>query len=180
MRFVTSDHHFGHENILDLEDRPFDSVSDMEEKLAARWNEVVSPSDVVYHLGDMCYQDATTHEYWNDRLNGSLILVEGNHDYVEPEVAEFPVVQSCAVTSSSVMFALQHENFNWDSDKWLIHGHTHSNTKALCRHNNMVNVSVEVTNYYPVPLQLISEEIYYGGHGDKWTWEWDHDSPVYQ
>ena len=50
--FFTSDHHFGHQNIIRHCQRPFGGAAEMDEELIRRWNERVRPGDEVYHLGD--------------------------------------------------------------------------------------------------------------------------------
>jgi calcineurin-like phosphoesterase family protein len=50
--FFTSDHHFGHENIIRYCNRPFTSVQQMNEIMILRWNGAVLPEDEVYYLGD--------------------------------------------------------------------------------------------------------------------------------
>ncbi|WP_258934193.1 hypothetical protein [Nesterenkonia pannonica] len=49
--FFTSDHHFGHANIIRYCDRPFADVAEMDEAMIDRWNETVSPDDEVWVLG---------------------------------------------------------------------------------------------------------------------------------
>lgn len=86
-RFFTSDHHFGHANILVYEDAlrrnthgvRFQSVSDMDAYLIDQWNAAVSPTDTVYHLGDLSYKYATIEEVL-PFLNGKITLIVGNHD----------------------------------------------------------------------------------------------------
>ena len=51
--FFTSDHHFGHTNILKFCNSPFNSIEQMNEELIKRWNEKIGPDDEVYHLGDL-------------------------------------------------------------------------------------------------------------------------------
>ncbi len=77
----TSDLHFGHENVLRFDNRPFSSVEEMDEELIRRWNNKVNPGDLVYVLGDMIWKTR------NDdapnlikSLNGQIILIKGNHD----------------------------------------------------------------------------------------------------
>jgi hypothetical protein len=71
--WYTSDHHFGHKNIIAHNSRPFASVEEMDEALIARWNSVVGPDDVVYHLGDFSFGPQA---YYLPRLNGEKHLVQ--------------------------------------------------------------------------------------------------------
>ena len=78
--FVTSDQHFNHKNIIKYCDRPFSSVEEMNEELIKRWNAVVSKDDTVFVLGDFFMGRLTEIEDILSRLNGHIMLVEGNHD----------------------------------------------------------------------------------------------------
>jgi hypothetical protein len=51
--FVTSDTLFSHARIIEVVDRPFNSVEEMDAELARRSNETVAPDDIVLHLGDL-------------------------------------------------------------------------------------------------------------------------------
>lgn len=85
--FFTSDHHFGHANILVYEDEmrrdacgaTFSSVREMDEYLIRRWNDTVAQGDLVYCLGDFCYN----YQQMSEVLplpNGKKVLIVGNHD----------------------------------------------------------------------------------------------------
>lgn len=80
MDFFISDTHFGHKRILELCNRPFDTVEQMNDWIVKRWNETVKPEDTVYHLGDVAL--GPIHESLANvkRLNGYKILIDGNHD----------------------------------------------------------------------------------------------------
>lgn len=81
--WLTSDTHFSHKNTLRYDGRPFFTVKSHDESLIKRWNSVVSKDDFVYHLGDVTMR-------WQNlkriipRLNGTIILIVGNHDLIFP------------------------------------------------------------------------------------------------
>ncbi|MCF4165509.1 metallophosphoesterase family protein [Zavarzinia compransoris] len=76
--FFTSDTHFGHERMVRL--RGFASKDAMDAALIERWNRIVGPDDTVHHLGDVSFRNTSETRDILERLNGTLHLVEGNHD----------------------------------------------------------------------------------------------------
>ena len=79
--FFTSDLHFGHENVLRFDNRPFETVAEMDEELMKRWNAKVDKGDLVYILGDMIWRASTNEApVLLRKLNGQKILIKGNHD----------------------------------------------------------------------------------------------------
>jgi len=75
--FFTSDHHFGHTNIIKFCNRPFANVDEMNEELIRRWNEKIAPGDEVYHLGDFALITPEKLNEILDRLNGTIYLIAG-------------------------------------------------------------------------------------------------------
>ena len=79
--FFTSDMHFGHENVIKFDNRPFKTVEEMDEELIRRWNAKVGKGDLVYVLGDMIWKSRNGDaEQLIKSLNGQIILIKGNHD----------------------------------------------------------------------------------------------------
>lgn len=79
--FFTSDLHFGHEKVIKMDNRPFNSLEDMEEELIKRWNRKVAKEDRVYVLGDFIWKTAKNKaETIIKQLNGQIVLIKGNHD----------------------------------------------------------------------------------------------------
>lgn len=81
MRWWTSDHHFGHANIIKYSNHPFADLDEMNEAMVDRWNDVVADGDDVWIVGDLVLGQLTVNlsaHVW--RLKGRKILVPGNHD----------------------------------------------------------------------------------------------------
>lgn len=79
VRFI-SDLHFGHKNILRYDNRPFDSVEEMDEAMTSLWNDTVGEYDVTYILGDISWLSPKKTADAIAQLNGKKVLVRGNHD----------------------------------------------------------------------------------------------------
>lgn len=78
--WVTADHHFGHANIIKYCKRPFSSQEEMDEAMVRRWNSVVEPDDMVYHLGDFTLGGRDHFLRYVERLNGYIVFIPGGHD----------------------------------------------------------------------------------------------------
>ncbi|MEN3142342.1 hypothetical protein ABDF71_10030 [Ochrobactrum sp. WV_118_8] len=79
-KFYMADTHFGHEAIIGLCNRPFNSIREMDDYMVDAWNSAVRPTDIIYHLGDFCFGSAAYAKHIFRRLNGRKILILGNHD----------------------------------------------------------------------------------------------------
>ena len=82
--FYISDLHFGHFNIIRYDNRPFRNVDEMDNTLINNWNRAVSNDDFVYILGDISWHDEDKTAEIFKKLNGTKILVKGNHDNIKP------------------------------------------------------------------------------------------------
>lgn len=82
--YITSDMHFGHVRIIDFCDRPYGSLEEMNEALVTLWNETVKPEDFVWVLGDAVMGKRDETLKYIGRLNGTKVLIPGNHDYCHP------------------------------------------------------------------------------------------------
>ena len=80
MIFYIADWHYGHNNILAIDNRPFVTIEQMNTSLVDRWNAAVTSADTVYVLGDMFWSGETKAIPVLDSLSGKKILIRGNHD----------------------------------------------------------------------------------------------------
>jgi calcineurin-like phosphoesterase family protein len=147
--------HFGHENIIKLANRPFSSIEEMDETLIDNWNKTVRKTDTVYHLGDFSYKGATRPTDYLNRLNGSIVLIQGNHDPIlwGHKYYEFK--------ENKRLFVL----FHYPIEEWngyfrgAVHIHCHTHKPELISAKNRFNVTVEATNYKPISLEEILSHV---------------------
>lgn len=80
-RFIIGDNHFYSASMIDIENRPFESVSEMNEYMIKMWNGVVTDDDTVFHLGDFIEsnEESKIVDILNS-LHGKIVLVRGNHE----------------------------------------------------------------------------------------------------
>ncbi len=78
--FFTSDLHLGHEKIIELCNRPFHSITQMNQHIVWNWNDVVKDEDNVFVLGDLALGKLDESLIWAKYLRGNKYLVPGNHD----------------------------------------------------------------------------------------------------
>jgi calcineurin-like phosphoesterase family protein len=149
--FFFSDPHFGHYNIIEYAARPFQTSAEMDAAIIANWNQVVTPDDHVFLLGDVAIQNPEkTHEILH-RLHGTITLVLGNHDNRNEmeKTGRFDLVSPYPILYDN-FFLLSHEPVfvNEQCPFCNVHGHTHGN-----RFENTllhVNVSAECVDYTPL------------------------------
>lgn len=160
--FIISDTHFGHNNILNFTNkdgtqlRKFKSIIDHDELMIENWNKVVSNKDKVYHLGDVGFFSFSRCADVLKRLNGTKILIKGNHDHFKLSQYQqyFKDIRASHILDK---FILTHIPIHPESlYKWRanIHGHVHTNS---LKDNNYFNTSVEVINYTPINFEVIRE-----------------------
>jgi len=167
-RFITADLHLGHENICNgkLEGtRPFVDYQEMDEAIVENWNSRVRPRDIVYVLGDVAFgitkRDSLRHL---PRMNGSKVLVMGNHDYradiFVDYFAKIMAYKDLKIAGRKVV--MSHIPIHpvcldrWDLN---LHGHLHGNT--IEGDNRYICVSMEQNKYHPfseMEIESIIEE----------------------
>ncbi len=169
-KFIVSDTHWGHAKLLtftnakgELERPGFKDVDEMNEIMVQNWNSVVSPWDLVYHLGDVAMGERGLK--FLDRCNGRKILIRGNHDKASLDVYGMyfeDVLATCSVNSRAG-FIMSHIPLHPSSlYRWTgnVHGHLHSNRVLL--DNGHIDkrywcAAVEHTNYTPIAYEEVKK-----------------------
>lgn len=78
--FFTSDWHVGHANVIKFDQRPFKDLDHMHRVLINNYNATVGPYDTCYFLGDMGLAKSEVLAKLVDELQGTKVLILGNHD----------------------------------------------------------------------------------------------------
>ena len=166
MIYFTADLHLGHNAIIYMQNRPFDSVEKMNEQLIKNINSFVSNNDTLYILGDLCHR--LTVEEANKlikKINGKKILIKGNHDKEFDENLFAGIYDYLEINVEDRDFILMHYPLrSWNKMRKgsiQLHGHIHASEEYNI--NNLLNgiyqydVGVDANNYYPVSAKQIIE-----------------------
>ena len=153
--YFCSDLHFFHTKVIEFDNRPYETVEEMNQDLIKRWNETVKENDTVYILGDS-FMHATKEQAESvlKQLKGKLHYIYGNHDEVIKNglkhyfksVKHYDEIYVTDKTGHNWKVILSHYpmvSFNGQHKKHTIHlyGHVHnSEEQAVTLMTKMVNL----------------------------------------
>ena len=150
--YFISDLHLGHKSILGFAGQYRGNCKTLKEHdrwIVTQWNSVVKKRDKIYVLGDVAFELDSLKNL--DLMNGTKILVRGNHDKFDTEVY--------------LKYFKEIHGFTKYKDYWLshcpihpqelrdrknIHGHVHMNTIL---DKDYINVCVELLNGTPISFE---------------------------
>jgi calcineurin-like phosphoesterase family protein len=130
--YILSDTHFQHSKIKEACDRP----NDCDERIIRQWNHFVRKDDLVIHLGDVIFSNKTKLLETIKKLNGTKILVKGNHDklsksaYIESgfSAVVHSLIYEMNISGKKSYVILSHKPtpLNLEENWYNIHGHFHN------------------------------------------------------
>jgi calcineurin-like phosphoesterase family protein len=173
--WVTSDSHFGHQNIVGFTKRP----TDHEQVIMEEWARAVPDDATVLHLGDLSYRNngMFRHVYSKHLTGERKLLIRGNHDkqggsfyrasgfkLIAPFQMEYlPEGRKRPWIISFSHYPLKEGEYHGPNFV-RIHGHIHNNgyggkhaEEFIPFAAGQINVSVEQTHYRPVNLKALLE-----------------------
>ena len=157
--YFTSDMHFGHANIIEFtKTRKFNSVEDMNEELIRRWNSVVHKEDLVYHVGDFAFRSNNSARQWEERLNGTIVHIEGNHDHNNGVKT---LIVKCIMHAGGNSIYVEHRPPHKPEEipygvSFVICGHVHDKYKHKWVGSiPVINVGTDVWGLQPVSIESI-------------------------
>ena len=158
--WFTADTHFCHSNIIKYCKRPFGTVQEMDHTMIARWNTLVRPNDIVYHLGDFALASIPVMQEIRKSLNGRITLLKGNHDgsWARCSKIRFDrVLRSYSPKFAGVQLHMAHRHDKYTNNlegSYILCGHVHDKWRLQ---GNILNVGVDQWDFYPVHSQQVME-----------------------
>ena len=170
MNYYISDMHMGHKNVLKFDDRPFQSVEEMNETLIVNWNKKVTDEDDVWILGDFCYRSEKDPSFYLKQLKGKKHLIIGNHDKVtvntDSALNYFDSVERLKhIKDREYNVILCHFPLaDWNAKhrgSYHVYGHIHNNKdevyEFMKQQERALNAGCMINNYEPVTLEELLE-----------------------
>ena len=164
--FITSDTFFGRSAIINIANRPFSSVDEMNETLIKNWNKVVKKDDTIVHLGNFAWDPIIAKKVIR-KLNGNIILIEGSDDSAMLDVYE--AFNNITIPTSAIIYSSDMSSVfcHWPLMQWKGKGsgviHFHGNTvyshKSDFGVSPRINVCTDFWNYSPIRYSAIKEFI---------------------
>lgn len=170
MIYFTSDLHLNHQNIIHLQDRPFDTVEEMNQILIDNINARVRPEDTLYLLGDISFrgnvESANAHI---KKINcKNLYYIKGNHDRQYDEtlfkgIYDIAEIRETVGGEKHIIVLCHYPMLEWNHyyrGAIHLHGHIHSLPGEYNQRNKdegirRYDVGVDANDYMPVSLQEI-------------------------
>lgn len=168
MIYFISDTHFGHQNVIRFNNRPFSTVDEMNETMIGNWNDRVHQNNTIFILGDMFYHCRNAEDILK-KLHGKKHLIIGNHDgsWLNEDTRKYFNTISAYLETTDGRHALTlcHYpllSYHHDSRAYMIHGHLHNNTNAdffplLVKRERVLNAGVDINNFMPVTFEELCE-----------------------
>lgn len=167
MIYFTSDMHFDYAPVIELCNRPFNTVLEMNETLIANWNKKVTDKDEVYILGDIgMTRKWVLLEPHLKKLNGKKHLIRGNHDgFLKDKKFDntyFDKVKDYyELKYRGKLFILSHYPMcDWKmkyNGAIHLYGHIHANDSAFlqAQFGKCYHVGVDSNNFSPVSIEEV-------------------------
>lgn len=161
MIYFTSDLHFNHDREFIYKPRGFDLVGEMNSTIITNFNEIVTPDDDVYILGDLMLGGPNKLDDGLNlisELNGKLHLVRGNHDS-DKRWAAYSTLPNVVEQSNAIYLKYKGFHFymshyptitnNNDYDKPL-----NAHLLNLCGHSHCKNKYTDMDKGYIYHVEL--------------------------
>lgn len=171
MIYFTSDLHLGHKAVIEMNDRPFSDVDEMNRVLIDNMNKTVKQNDTLYILGDLSFRIplSEANKLIEQIKCENIYLLKGNHDKnydvsLFKGIYDFRKVNMISSDQINYDISLMHyPMMEWPRSRHgslHFHGHIHScgseyNTRMKESGIRRYDVGVDANQFKPVSLDEI-------------------------
>ena len=169
MKYYTGDLHFGHNNVLRFDNRPFKDIDEMDRLLIENWNSRITKNDQVYILGDFAFHNEKEYSWYLSQLKGQKHLIVGNHDrklLKDNDAMQYfvSIDYYLEITDEKKRLILSHYPIvEWNGfyrESYHLYGHIHNSTNGTYQYmkqfDRALNAGCMINGYIPVTFnQLI-------------------------
>lgn len=152
----------------------------MDAELIRRWNQVVSPKDYVYYVGDFTLSGINYAEHYFKQLNGHVSILDGSHDRwmtafnegyplrtkqgepvrIIPPVYSLEYLLHHPETGQPLPIVLCHYAMrSWDRShygSWHLFGHHHGQLES---YGKSFDIGVDAHDFYPWSLEEVKAKL---------------------
>lgn len=170
MDYYIADTHFGHNNVIQFDNRPFSNSEEMDQSMIQLWNNKVTNDDHVYILGDFCFRSTKDPAWYLQQLKGKKHLIQGNHDHAilkSPQaMSQFLSIEKMTfIQDGGYKLVLCHFPLaEWNGfykGVWHLYGHIHNRTAGageyMRKQQRALNAGCMLNGYTPVTLGELME-----------------------
>lgn len=153
--YLTGCTHFGSASIIRTADRPFATLTEMNEVMIENWNRLIKPGDQVFHLGDVENTKSSKSDF-KDKLKGDVVYLYGDADYSIKRNCVYRTVIYMDITSHLFHYPIE----DWeDKRKGTYHFHCHTHSKIFKSGERRGNVSVDAIDFKPIHISEAIERV---------------------
>ena len=148
MYFFTSDTHFGDDEVLKQDLRPFKNAKQFSKKLIKTWNKQAGKNDIIYVIGDFVDCDGDGYDSWKTaillvkKIKAQVVLIIGNNEqriikyYFDNDFEKFKnyclsigykdVLKNTTIQMQNQDFFLTHKPLDYNPNCFNLFGHMHA------------------------------------------------------
>lgn len=169
--WFSSDFHFGHTNVIKYDNRPFDSVKEMDNYILEGLEASFNKNDNFYYLGDFSlfkkHQIDNSEEYFKriKETGVNMFFIKGNHDHSDMiklynKYGTYLGEQKKIIVNNQEIILNHYRMDVWDKShhgSWHLHGHSHHSLperdSARC-----TDVGINGQGFDYLPLEFVDIE----------------------
>ena len=156
MNFYIADMHFGHKNVIRYDNRPFDSIEEMDK--AIMFLAIGSISRFIRLSERLPLHKEEKTAFILGCLKGHKVLIKGNHDHISPKVARYfdRICEYAEITDGEEKVVMSHYPMPfWNGhhrNSIHLYGHVHNSHQ----YNYCLSIEKELRQLQDIPMRMFN------------------------